>query len=122
MPDGLGLTFVDHDATVADLISLPAIEHYNKNVERLEPKMVKTSKEHAMFFFPRAGEFFSAAEKLFASENRAKAPNKWEYPIYFCYSQWQIACCSSVRFIEQRCRLPSFPSCLIRTTKGELPA
>ena len=49
-------------------------------------KMLKTSKAHAMFFFLRAGEFFSAAEKLFASENRAKAPNKWEYPIYFCYS------------------------------------
>jgi hypothetical protein len=49
-------------------------------------KMPKTSKAHAMFFFLRAAEFFSAAEKLFASENRAKAPNKWEYPIYFCYS------------------------------------
>jgi HEPN domain-containing protein len=48
--------------------------------------MPKTSKAHAMFFFLRAGEFFSAAEKLFASESRAKAPNRWEYPIYFCYS------------------------------------
>jgi HEPN domain-containing protein len=48
--------------------------------------MAKTSKAHAMFFFLRAAEFFSAAETLFASENRAKAPGRWEYPIYFCYS------------------------------------
>src|ERR1700731_2289905 len=48
--------------------------------------MPKTSKAHATFFFLRAAEFFSAAETLFASENRAKAPGRWEYPIYFCYS------------------------------------
>ena len=35
--------------------------------------MPKTSKAHAMFFFLRAGEFFSAAEKLFASEKQSNS-------------------------------------------------
>jgi HEPN domain-containing protein len=48
--------------------------------------MPKTSDVHAMFFFFRAGEFFSASEELLASANRSKAPNRWEYPIYFGYS------------------------------------
>ena len=48
--------------------------------------MPKTSKAHAMSFFFRACEFFSAAEELFASERRPNATNRWVYPIYFCYS------------------------------------
>jgi HEPN domain len=48
--------------------------------------MPKTSDAHAMAFFFRAREFFSAAEELFASENRPTAPNAWMNPIYFAYS------------------------------------
>ena len=50
------------------------------------PKTTKTSAVHAMYFFFRAREFFSAAEELFASENRPQAPHKWVNPIYFGYS------------------------------------
>jgi len=48
--------------------------------------MPKTSKAHAMAFFSRAGDFFSAAEALFEAESGPKATSKWVYPIYFCYS------------------------------------
>ena len=49
-------------------------------------KTTKTSAVHAMYFFFRAREFFSAAEELFASENRPQAPHEWINPIYFGYS------------------------------------
>jgi hypothetical protein len=49
-------------------------------------KMPKTSNAHQMAFFRRAGEFFSAAEKLFTSESGPMASRRWLYPIYFCYS------------------------------------
>lgn len=39
-----------------------------------------------MAFFLRAGEFFSAAEKLFALESGPVTTRRWLYPIYFCYS------------------------------------
>jgi HEPN domain-containing protein len=50
------------------------------------PKTPKTSAVHAMYFFFRAREFFSATEELFASANRTQATNKWVNPIYFGYS------------------------------------
>jgi hypothetical protein len=49
-------------------------------------KIPKTSNLPSMAFFVRAGEFFSAAEKLFASESGPINARRWLYPIYFCYS------------------------------------
>jgi len=49
-------------------------------------KIPKTSNAPPMAFFLRAGEFFSAAEKLFASESGPITTRRWVYPIYFCYS------------------------------------
>jgi hypothetical protein len=49
-------------------------------------KIPKTSNLPSMAFFVRAGEFFSAAEKLFASESGPTHTRRSLYPIYFCYS------------------------------------
>src|SRR5258705_9874327 len=46
----------------------------------------KKSQQHAMGFFLRSQEYFSAADELLRSRKRLQAVNGWWYPIYFCYS------------------------------------